>query len=191
MGRLLTLLRPKGDRVLFFDSFTDADGTLLTNHTPDVDTVGGGWVDIGGPWDINGNRARSTAGSTWKASVIDTGRSDVLVTADLTVNSFNVGIVLNAVDASNYWTAQAMRNLAELRLQEQTGGTSTVRASTSRSYSGGETFTLTAKREGAQMTVTEGANELSYSSSLHAASTRHGIRAYAENSYADSFEVVG
>lgn len=65
--------------ILFRDTFPDVNGTPLENHTPDVDSVGGGWLPIFGSIDIQSNRAnKASSGSA--ISVADVGKTDMTVT---------------------------------------------------------------------------------------------------------------
>lgn len=56
------------------DTFTDADGTLLEDHTPDQATAP--WVVIAGDADIQSNRLRAAFGLPDTTAVIDTGSTD-------------------------------------------------------------------------------------------------------------------
>jgi len=63
------------------DSFTDADSTALTAHAPDIDSVGGGWINPTGTWIITGNKAQLSAGVGGVNGIyIDAGQANVVLT---------------------------------------------------------------------------------------------------------------
>lgn len=55
-----------------YDTFTDANGTSLDAHTPDIDAVGGGWIEDIADWDIQGNETRATAVAHGTAHIVTT-----------------------------------------------------------------------------------------------------------------------
>lgn len=62
---------------LLEDTFTGADATSLDAHAPDVDSVGGGWLQAGTNFEISGNRARFTSAVTDRGTYLDVGASHV------------------------------------------------------------------------------------------------------------------
>lgn len=95
------------------DTFTDAQGTDLDSHTPDVDDVGSGWV-ISGVGAIKcGSHAEQSRfvaytvlGATQTAH-IETNDADVLinlqiVVGDSTLQDDQHGVIVRFVDANNY-----------------------------------------------------------------------------------------
>lgn len=68
----------------FLDTFTEATNTLLPDHTPDVDTVGGGWTSNAGQGTID---AAQDAVYGLCNSWIDVGVADGTVTARVRLDS--------------------------------------------------------------------------------------------------------
>ena len=67
-----------GASTLFYDAFTDTDTTELSTHTPDIDTVGGGWLKKSATEiDINSNRATPQGADC--DYIADVGATDVTV----------------------------------------------------------------------------------------------------------------
>ena len=86
----IALLRQQTQQGRLFDTFTDTNGTLVTNHTPDINTYGVPYEQIatyqgGSNIVIENNQARIVWGGTVASSkiVIETGFSDVVVEMDL------------------------------------------------------------------------------------------------------------
>lgn len=109
---------------LVHDNFTDADGTLLVNHTPDKDIIGNGWRKIGVyliDWEIDGNKADPiTDSDADQPMLIDVGVRDVIIETIVTGEADAVWGQYFAYDsgAGNYyyiwWTDVANMTLAEV-----------------------------------------------------------------------------
>ena len=123
---------PYGD-YLIYDTFTDIDGTDLESHTPEKDTVGGGWSTrtyYGDGPQIVGNVVLDEIGEeSW--SSIDTGvNANIAVQVDLKVPStahadFHINrVCLNAADELYLFgdLIQINFNAAGLALQLIAGG---------------------------------------------------------------------
>jgi hypothetical protein len=91
---------------LVFDSFADADSTQIIDHTPDVDTEGGGWQeDSPNGFIISGNKAEADF-LGMQYCWIDTGASDVTLTGKVAINSDSVGVGLcwRAAASGNFYS---------------------------------------------------------------------------------------
>jgi hypothetical protein len=97
--------------VFVSDTFTDTNGTLLQDHTPEI---GGNWIRRTGSqnFDIQSNTARVTVAKiAIHAYTNDTtaGAADYDVQSDVTVtasgNAWGVGLVGRLTDAGNYYFA--------------------------------------------------------------------------------------
>ena len=97
--------------VLFYDSFTDTLGTSLPSHTPDVDTVGGGWTNNSESQTISEtNTATENATNSASISSVDTGQADVVIEATINQGrasgaSGGSGVLFRFTDTNNYWMA--------------------------------------------------------------------------------------
>lgn len=67
------------DDLLFHDTFTDADGTELPNHTPDFDLVGGGWSKT--PGTHNSKIFNNQATGVNSSGMVDVDDANVKITA--------------------------------------------------------------------------------------------------------------
>lgn len=89
--------------VIVKDTFTDADGTSLTSHTPDISPTGLPWnsnTTLSG-WTINNNQV-----SGGSIAMYDAGQSDnISVSVDCIYGSYSA-ILFRGVDASNYYRAR-------------------------------------------------------------------------------------
>ena len=95
------------------DLFLGINGTDLTAHTPNTDTIGGGWINHEGVMEIQANRAVATASSPTADTrcVIDAGTADCCIMAEYgnlgsggTEDPQDFGLIGRAQDASNYWS---------------------------------------------------------------------------------------
>lgn len=99
-----------------YDTFTDIDFTSLDAHTPDIDALGGGWIEDIANWDIFGNWAWATAVNHGTAHIVTT-MSDGYVEAECEIfGGDHIGIICRkSVDGgvgANEW---------ELRINAQAG----------------------------------------------------------------------
>lgn len=87
------------------DEFSDADDTLLTAHTPNVDQEGGGWVAYPTSWKISSGMAVPVPGADRRYMGIDSGEADVTIECDvLFPNPANsVGLVSRLQDGTHCW----------------------------------------------------------------------------------------
>ena len=72
------------------DTFTDTNGVLIPSHTPDIDTVGGGWTDSFGNTPkptIQSNQFDNTNTGASSQHVIDSGQADLIIEATLVTTS--------------------------------------------------------------------------------------------------------
>jgi len=97
------------DGYLVEDQFTGTNGTALTSHTPNTDTVGGGWANHSGTFQIQGNNLQANSANS--RAVIDSGQYNVSITGEVEygneasspITSSNLGLIGRAQDSSNYW----------------------------------------------------------------------------------------
>lgn len=162
---------------LFYDSFTDTDGTLLENHTPDTDTQGGGWVHAhAGTASITSNAVTiEDAGARYVANV---GTAVALARIESVTMIGATGVLElfarhdGDLDIDNCWQLMFIDDTNELRLVERNGGTGTTRASETISDPSSIEIRAYADRvEG----WTDGVQRLSYASTVHNANTRVGF----------------
>ena len=160
---------------LVHDTFTDVDGTLLVNHTPDVDTVGLGWNgSLGGTnvWEVRTNQANpfSSTGIIY----IDTGAANVTMEADITQGT-NYWMLVGRINASNqHWNL--LHNGGTLYIRYAT----TAYASKALSLTAGTVYNVKFSFNGMTFTATiDGVEQLSYThgSSLLETQTLFGLYA--------------
>jgi hypothetical protein len=168
-----------GAATLLYDTFTDPDGTLLTNHAPDIDLAGNGWEELGGSSIINNNAAVKVGGGLGIG--VNVGAADVTITCDVTVsNATNNphGVIFRAVDANNMWwlVYDAGPGAAAINLLEINAGTLTARDSVTETLTDG-TYAFKIVASGSLITCyVNDVEKVSFSSAFLAAATRHGLR---------------
>lgn len=87
--------------VIVKDTFTDADGTSLTNHIPDISPSGTAWSLVSAGWTINSNQV-----SGGGYAMYDAGQSDnIAVSVDCIYGSYSA-ILFRGSDSSNYYRAR-------------------------------------------------------------------------------------
>ena len=121
--------------VLVFDTFTDTDGTLLTDHTPDRDVVGGGWTVVTNTMDIQSNelRYKNTTNDRTVTAFISHTAADSLVEALMQFDN-NIGrhtkLLCRYKDTANNWSQQMTNSSgAKVRLYEKVANVNTERGS--------------------------------------------------------------
>ena len=183
--------------IVVYDTFTDTDGTLLSDHTPEIYPAGSSWG--GGAATnltiINTNAACSPAlYGTSLGCGIDTGLVNCKITATVkayyrnaNTNYRNSGIRLrcNSAADSSYndsstWYGVVVNSCSDkFQIIEKASGNSfTVLSETSVTMDLATSYTLVATVSGTTITATlDGANEISYSSaSVNSSSTIHGVK---------------
>lgn len=90
--------------MLLYDTFTDDDGTDLSAHTPDIDTVGGGWTEESGDWEITSNQVYEKNVQAWAWARIDAGVYEGTWQIDKKCgdDALQVQFCICYTDASNY-----------------------------------------------------------------------------------------
>lgn len=168
--------------VLVQDTFTDTNDTTLTNHTPDIDTVGSGWVARLGSAKIYGNKATNpSAGATF--TTINANESDVDIEADFyTANpntnlNIQVGFMLRWADSSNFLIARyKWENQFVLDISKWVNGVESSLGSTSYSWPYNTTHTLRVVANGPSIKLyVDDVEKISVTESFNQTETDHGI----------------
>jgi len=179
-----------GDNTLILDQFTDSDGTLVTAHAiAPTNTVSASWVlESGTSMVIQSNRAQLNAASS--IMVANSTVTDHIVTATYNQTSGGIGAGLFAryQDVSNYWRNNILSTA--MQLIERTAAVSVTRASVAKTHSAGVSYALLLSCVGTTITAGSDADEVSYSSSQHAAQTKVGMLAFSTNATIDPFQVT-
>lgn len=149
--------RPDGECDVL-DTFTDTDSTGLAAHTMDV---GDGWtVDVGTPT-INGNRARfeSNSGLTNERARTPTDSADGTLTTTVNFDTATTGlnvvyIIFRWQDADNHWRLALKESSNLLELEKRVGGTTTVVASSSKTWSTATDYDVSITMDGDSISAT-------------------------------------
>lgn len=183
---------------LVYDSFTDTIFTPIASHTPDVDTVGSGWVvyqSAGAPI-IALDRLVGSAG--YFMCAIDSGQADATVYADIIfpgAGAMEGGMTGRVTDATNYWYCDIVDSTLTdpvLQVGEYIAGSPTVRDTVTMTGLGpmqSQTHTMTMVFSGNSITATVGAFSCNYSSATGNAATIHGAHASNAQAQHDDFYV--
>jgi hypothetical protein len=178
--------------VLVYDTFTDANGTSLDAHTPDICPAGSAWREDADNWDIQSNRANHVTINSGGYATIDSGKADV--TASVTLYPYSggmPGLVLRFTDTTHTWVVQAGRGSQDYRIYE-VNGSSTLRAFAAVTVGAGP-HALAVVASGTTIAATfDAANPISYASAtLNQTVTRHGIKAYKGTDRLDDLTIAG
>ena len=182
------------------DTFTDTNGVLIQNHTPDIDSVGTGWELLNGSIDIQSNRGRMISGSTNDVAVIDCGEADVIITVKGNFSDSgngSVGIVTRAVDASNHWLCiirSFTPNPWTWTIYRNVAGSWTEMTTAQVGVTGSGTLTdlllrVTTNDESIRFEIPDENIDLLYeSASTFKTATKHGLRGYWVSGTAPTFD---
>lgn len=175
---------------LLRDTFTDADAVVLASHTPDI---GGAWTSRSGATQIHSNRATITTGPS--IHTIDATKADFFaglrgrITA--TGAADYIGLIFRYVDTSNYWLVHIDENDNSLSIFEVTSGSFSQRATVGIAIGLYTDYTLQVLCQGTSITAwLNGANQISYSSSVRQSATLVGIRGGTAGYNLDDFQVI-
>jgi hypothetical protein len=183
-GKLLsstTIATGRVAQTLILDQFTDANGTSLDAHTiAPINTPAATWTEGRGDFDIQSNQANvaaSGAVTPRNTAYVDVGQSNVIVEATVVpvLGSF-AGIVGRVNSAANMWAIVVKDADNAFEIVEWASDNDTVRATTSVTITPGVSYTIRVTFNGTSISATlNGANAISYASSLYQAETRFGI----------------
>jgi hypothetical protein len=170
--------------LLFHDSFTDTEGTLLSAHTPDLNRKGNSW-DAHATTEISGN-ALYLQGSA--NAVVDVEESDLTIETVWKSHGsrIDLGICARETDVDNCWliVVDTLTN-DKFYIIERNGASNTTRASIDISFNANDDLTFKAVLNGSTIKAyiqdeSSNAYALIYSSAtFQQTATAHGIYAYA------------
>jgi hypothetical protein len=193
LGRLDIAMVGGGVAALrILDTFTDTNGVRLASHTVAPTNIpGSAWVEAQYTWDIQGNRASSLQViSATHIAVIESGVSNCVISATLNMTTVAT-ILFRYLDTNNFWVARLDVLVGTFTLYECNAGAYTLRATKSMSILISTDYLVVVTLSGASIKATiDGANEISYSSSLHQANTKHGLSADYALATFDNFTVT-
>lgn len=194
--KLLTMMSGGGAAapvLLISDTFTGADGTNLTAHTPDTNTPGGTWTKYGAA-NITIQSNVAIAASTGLYG-IQSGVADViLVSKVILTGNGTSGVTLRITNASNFWLCGVGKSGGKIaiNLYECNAGVFTIRGQlvTTMNYVSGSTHTLTVNASGQAISVSLSgvATPVTYTSAFNQTATIHGVRAADANDGFDDWQ---
>lgn len=161
------------------DTFTDANGTSLDAHTPDVAPAV--WIEQAGNWDIQANRASVILNAAIGVATLDSGISDMFIrgTGNVGAGGNDISIVYRYSDLNNYWFINASATANQFRIIERNGGVNTVRAVVGIAIGVAIDYEMTGTMNGQDMTAyLDGANRLAFASVFQQNATIHGLRGF-------------
>jgi hypothetical protein len=164
---------------LFYDSFTDSDGTGIASHTPDTDVVGNGWQGDTGSADIQSNQLRFTGNidDIW----VQTNESDVIITVKWTPTAGSRNsIILRGADESNdhirFNIRQPNQDYGAFNVTNGTGSTGPIPRTTF-AWNAGQTYDLKIVASGTNLEwYIDGNLEATGSTTFQQNVTTHGLR---------------
>lgn len=122
---------------LFYDTFTDSNGTGLEEHTPDYIWNSAAWDEklaATRPWSINSNSASvgsSGAGTQDNFACVTVGAADVVLEFDMYIPStLYGGMATNRQDGDNIWQGYLIGSTTDkIGIEERIGASGVERAS--------------------------------------------------------------
>ena len=183
---------PPEPTALFLDTFTDADGTALAAHTPDVDASGNGWADLDGTAQITGGKAIMKDPPEIGAAALvaaDVGLADGVVRVTLHTGS---STVFRCSDPGNHWEAYYLDGYVVAAKRTSEEGWEEV-DSTAYTPADPNSVTLTVTLAGSSITVVadnDPASTIQVTDAAHQTATKHGLLFYDETAAADDFSIT-
>lgn len=189
-----------GATVCVSDSFTDTNGTLLADHTPEVDTVGDGWTSHLGDWKITSGYAyaSSSPGSPFPLATINAGVSDVVYTVKARRSSTGPSAIITRVlfrfiDTANFWTVDFSDTARQFILRKVISGAATTSSSIAWPVDfDWHTFVITLLGQSIEVNIDSSTYTLSATDGAHQTATRFGFGSRMANSgQFDDVQIVG
>jgi hypothetical protein len=195
---LLLPRRPAARVAVASDTFTRADSTT----TLGTSSSGHAWTTFGqgtgsSVWGISSNKAYmvSVVSANDYGVVLDAGRADATVAADLTlIAGATMGLTLRYVDANNYLAVRMVQSTGVLSLVRNVAAARSVsNLATGLTFTAGNTFRLRAALTGPYVVVSiDGVQRGQSAETSHLAATRHGLYSLSVGTTRafDNFEVA-
>ena len=183
--------------IVVYDTFTDTDAVLLSNHTPEICPSGSTWGG-GAATNLTIITTNAACSPDWYSTSmgcgIDTGLVNCKITATVKAYGYNsnfnyrnsgIRVRCNSAadseisDSSTWYGIVVNSHSDKFQIIEKASGNSyTVLSETSVTMDSETSYTLVATVSGTTITATlDGANEISYSSaSVNSSSTIHGVK---------------
>jgi len=174
--------------LLLNDTFTDADGVVLTAHTPE--SGGGVWTRIEGTGTdnakISGNKLLGAqVGGSAFAYVHETGQANVKIQADFNLNPLFSNGVLGAIeiiarqtDANNFLRLSLNGN--NMSINKVVAGVLTeLSGNVAMSYPSTGLYPVEVNLNGSAISFTANGVTLNVSDAFNAGATKHGMRIYS------------
>ena len=164
---------------LVIDTFTDVNATLLENHIPDLDVIGGGWSIMAGVWTIRADIVYTSTQATRAGALIETGASDVRMSMICSCNAALAtmrysGAIFRFTNVDNRWIVGFNNRTGAFDIMRVQGGVETVVASTPVTISGQHSVKVLAV--GDQITGWfDDANAISTTDNFNSTVTAHGM----------------
>lgn len=143
---------------LLYDTFTDADGTLLTAHTMNV---GPGWTAVAGTFKVLSNKATPNSDVDDDRVVTDAGKADYVLQCDVAPTgafitfSRAASLLVRYTDSTHYWLLDInVTNISANTLSLfENNGSSVFRAGANPTILTETTYTVTMAVVGQSITV--------------------------------------
>ena len=154
-----------GGGPLIWDTNTDANGTAMTAHTPDINTPGNAYL-ARASYQIQGNRVQDVAGGATEC-IINTGITDYTVTGKVILEATNSGeprgLIVRGDDFPSVGYNKVRVGLVWSGNQFYIKEYNTVVASTAFTVTPGVQYTIKAICSGTSIIATvNGGNQISY-----------------------------
>ncbi|HEV8061459.1 MAG TPA: SGNH/GDSL hydrolase family protein [Gemmataceae bacterium] len=195
---------PASPTNIIFDQTNDANGTLVTAHSPNINLPGGVYTNPSASGSngivlIESNQFNASGGNgtpNGYTAVIDPGIQNITITGVLTAGVAATSVlVFRFVDANHYWAVGVDSSTGNFDIIENNDNIFTVHASVSLSLTSGTQYTVSATVLGSNITAyLNGTNQLiwqisgSFTGALTA--TKCGIRLAATDCFATKFGVA-
>jgi len=161
---------PYADYIVY-DTFTDANGTNLTAHTPEKAPAA--WVDYNNaPWTISSNKALTPNFAGRQNMGINCADADVIITGDCLASQ--TALTSRLSDSTHMCFCHAHATADQLRLYTDNAGFAVI-GSTAHVYTAGDPVSFVYTLSGNSHTVVEGGDTAVATSAFNNTATIHGL----------------
>lgn len=177
---------------LISDTFTGVDNTALASHAPDINTTGNPWklAIVANGLKISSNKAVVTLANSSNVEIINSGAADCILLASYVFAASDVPqLIFRYVDDNNYW--QFYNATGTYTLREINAGTPTIRATLVETLTAGVSYRWQVVLNGNSIKCyVDGVLKCSFTSSLFATATQHGISLQKSAATFDDFKIL-
>ena len=167
-------------KMLIVDTFTASNRPIDTHTALELNDAGGAYVELSGAYNIQTNAVENNTPAGNNVVHKETDEADVVITMDGLIGTAgqSVGINARVVDDDNAWVLNLEDGNQRIAIYELTTASGfTLKASTGMTVTDSVTYSIEFTLSGTSLTgKVDGANDVTFTSSVHQAATKHAMK---------------